>query len=54
MRDRGWWRGPGSGESEGWMDEEDEGRGQRRQKELKTEEDRKRHMSVCTYQNMEP
>lgn len=20
MRDRGWWRGPGSGESEGWMD----------------------------------
>lgn len=36
------------------MDEEDEGRGQRRREELKTEEDRKHHMSVCTYQNRVP
>lgn len=36
------------------MHEEDEGRGQQRQKELKTEKDRKHHMNVCTYQNTVP
>lgn len=36
------------------MDEEDEGRGQRRRNELKAEEDREHHMSVCTYQNTVP